>query len=529
MSEAIRPKPVVLIILDGFGIGPRSNSNAVALAKKPNFDRWLENYPYFSLQASGEAVGLSWGEMGNSEVGHLSIGSGQIVYQTLPRISKAILDGSFYKNEVLLKAVNQAKEANRALHIMGLLSDGGVHSYNEHAYALIELAQQQGLTEIYLHVFLDGRDVGYNSAINYIEALQKTIKRLGVGQIASISGRFYAMDRDNNWSRTEATYRSLVDGISQTTFDDPIRAIQSYYAQDIFDEQILPTVIVKDNKPIATIKNGDSVIFFNFRADRARQLTKALVLPAFDKFNRSSGYLSDLFFVTMTEYEKDLPVSVAFPAQEISLPLAKIISDAGLKQLHVAETEKYAHVTFFFNGGNEAVYPGEDRQIIPSSHVASYDAKPEMFAIEITKYVIEQIEKNIYDFIVINYANADMVGHTGNLKATKKAIEILDEQLGEVIGSVLKNNGVAIITADHGNAERKFNEHTGEIMKEHTTSPVPCLLIGNQFIGKTARRGASQSDLSQVVPAGILADIAPTIIKIMGLKKSPSMTGQSLI
>lgn len=527
MNDIVRPKPVVLIVLDGYGIGPRSNSNAIYLAKKPNINKWIENYPVFSLQASGEAVGLSWGEVGNSEVGHLAIGSGQIIYQTLPRISRSILDGSFYQNETFLKVTAEVNKNNSALHVMGLLSDGGVHSYNEHAYALLEMAQQQKVKKVYFHLFLDGRDVGYNSAIDYIESLQETINRLGIGEIASLAGRFWAMDRDNNWDRIEASYKAIVAGSSKQTFDDPLRAVQSYYGQNIFDEQIPPTVITKDNQPVGQVKNNDAVIFFNFRADRARQLTKAFVLPVFDKFNRGE-YLSDLDFVTMTEYEKDLPVLIAFPPKMIQACLAKVISDAGLKQLHIAETEKYAHVTFFFNGGNEQVFPGEDRQIIPSQRVASYDEKPEMSAYQINSKIISEIEKNSYDFIVANYANADMVGHTGNLKATIKAVEILDELLGEVVNAVLNKNGVVVITADHGNAERKFNEHTGVIMKEHTTSAVPCLVIGNDYFGKVAR-GFSGGDLSQMTASGVLADVAPTILKIMGIKKPDEMTGRSLI
>lgn len=528
MSDAIRPKPVVLIVLDGYGIGPKSNSNAIALAKKPNFDKWVENYPVFALQAAGEAVGLSWGEMGNSEVGHLSIGGGQIIYQTLPRISRSILDGSFYNNEVIKNAMIEVKTNDKALHIIGLLSDGGIHSYNEHAYALLEMAQQQGVNKVFVHAFLDGRDVGFNTAVSFINSLQETFTRVGVGELATIAGRFWAMDRDNNWDRIEATYKAMVDGVCPQSFDDPARAIQSFYAQEVFDEQIPPTVITKNNQPVATVQDGDAVIFFNFRADRARQLTKAFVLPTFDKFNRVAGYFPNLHFVTMTEYEKDLPVSVAFPPQIIQSPLAKVISDAGLTQLHIAETEKYAHVTFFFNGGNETVFPGEERQIVPSQRVASYDEKPEMSAPEITKRIITEIEKESFDLIIANYANADMVGHTGNLKATKKAVEILDDQLAEVVTVTLQKKGVVIITADHGNAERKFNEHTGEIMKEHTTSPVPCLIIGEQFEGKTAR-GVVKSDLSQITPSGVLADVAPTILKIMGLKKPKEMTGQSLI
>lgn len=528
--DNLRPKPVVLVVLDGYGIGPKSKSNAIFLAKKSNIDEWSLNYPSFSLQASGEAVGLSWGEMGNSEVGHLSLGSGRIIFQSLPRISRSITDKSFYRNQAFLEACEKVKTQGTNLQIMGLVSPGGIHSYNEHLYALLELAVQAGVPakNIFVHAFLDGRDTTFNSAEKFIDQLQKKMTSIGGGRIATLAGRFYAMDRDNHWERVELAYRAMVDGESVKKFTDPLQAIRASYAENIFDEQLLPAVITEADHPITKISDGDAVIFFNFRADRAREMTKAFVLPVFDKFQKPRQYFSNLLFVTMTEYEKDLPVTIAFPPEVVAKPLAWVISEAGLKQLHIAETEKYAHVTFFFNGGNETEYSGEDRVIIDSARVNSYDEKPEMSAYEINQRLIQEIEADKYDFIVVNFANPDMVGHTGNLKATIKSVEIIDKCLGELVNSVLQRNGLVLITADHGNAERKFNEHTGEIMKEHSTSAVPLYIIGSEFKGKAAR-GAEGGDLSLVKASGVLADVAPTILKIMGLQRPEDMTGESLV
>lgn len=523
-----RPKPVILIILDGFGIAQPSRANAIASSKTPNLDKYMSNYPVMPIAASGEAVGLSWGEMGNSEVGHLSLGSGTIYYQNLPKVNKAIADGDFFTNPAFLKVIEHVKTKNSSLHLLGLVSSGGVHSFNEHLYALAELAKAQKIERLYVHAFLDGRDTPYNSGVNFIEQLQEKLKIIGLGAIATISGRFYAMDRDNNWERTELSYQAIVNGTSTEMGDDPIAIIKQSYQQGIYDEQLKPSVITDDlGKAKGKIKDGDGVIFFNFRADRARQLTKALILPGFDKF--SSTYFKDLFFVSMTEYEKDLPAQVAFPTQELSMPLARVISEAGLKQLHLGETEKYAHVTYFFNGGNEKVYPGEERILVPSPHVASYDQKPAMSAREVTNKVVQSIKENVYDFMVINFANADMVGHTGNFIATVEAIEILDRCVGEIVDTCLSYNGVTLITADHGNAESKYNLQTGIINKEHTNNPVPLFIIGQMYAGKSVLPGLSGTDLSQVTPVGVLADVAPTILKIMGLKKPDTMTGSSLI
>lgn len=528
MTNEKRPKPVILVILDGWGVATPSKANAISLANTINYNNFLKTYPVFLLQAAGEAVGLSWGEMGNSEVGHLSLGAGQIIYQNLTKITLAISDGSFYNNSCLANACLWAKKKKSALHLLGLVSNGGVHSYNEHLYALLELAKKQKVPKVYIHAILDGRDTPYNSGYNFIAKLIIQIGKIGIGEIATLSGRFYAMDRDNHWLRTRLAYQAIVDGEGQESFNDPLSAIQISYKNNIFDEEILPQVVAKDKSEFNGINENDSVIFFNFRGDRARQLTKAIIFPTFEKFERRKGYIKNLLFTTMTEYEKDLPVDIAFPQANISEPLAKVISDAGLHQLHIAETEKYAHVAYFFNGGREEAFKNETRILIPSPPVSSYDQKPEMSAREITEKVISEVNKNIYDFVVINYANADMVGHSGNLQATIQAIECLDECLGKLYELVISYNGIMLITADHGNAEGLFNLQTGAIDKEHSNQPVPFIIIGNQYKDKTTITGGI-SDLNKITASGVLADVAPTILKIMGLKKPGEMTGQPLI
>lgn len=523
-----RPKPIVLIILDGWGIAAPSKSNAITLAKTATYNNLVKNYPALTLQASGESVGLSWGEIGNSEVGHLNIGSGKLVYQNLPKIDKEITTGSFFDNAQLKAAITAAKKNNKSLHLMGLFSSGGVHASLNHLFALLELCQKEKIKNVFIHAFLDGRDMPYNSGLDLIKKTQAKIAEHKTGQIATISGRFYAMDRDNHWERIELVYQAMVDGLAKEKFDDPEKAVQASYDRKVYDEEFVPVVITENGQPVTTVQEGDSIIFFNFRSDRARQLSKAFVLPGLDKFKRR--YLKNLYFVTMTEYEKDLPVEIAFPPDVIVEPLAKVIADANLKQLHIAETEKYAHVTFFFNGGTEASFAGEDRLLVPSPRVASYDKKPEMSAKEITKKLIEAILKDEYDFIVVNYANADMVAHTGDLKASVKACEIVDDCLKQLTEVILGKNGVAFITADHGNAEELLNMQSGKIDKEHSTYPVPFVIIGKEWEGKTAGLPESpNSDLSLVQPSGLLSDIAPTIIKVMDLKKPDDMTGRSLI
>lgn len=517
-------RPLVLTVIDGWGVAPKNRGNSIMLAKTPYWDELLSRYSSLTLQASGESVGLPWGEMGNSEVGHMNIGAGKILYRDLPRVNRAILDGSFADRPAFREAFQHVRETKGALHVIGLVSSGGIHSFNEHAYALLELAQRERLSTVYVHAILDGRDTPHNSGENFIAKLEAKMKAMGVGQIATLAGRFWSMDRDNRWDRIEKAYRAMVDGQSEQTFSDPIAAVRASYSRGVYDEEFIPAVITDANgQPRGPIRDGDSVIFFNFRSDRARQLTKAFVLPGFMKFERA--YLRNLTFVTMTEYEQNMPVQVAFPPDVVRTPLSKVFSDLGEKQLHIAETEKYAHVTFFFNGGTETPFPGEDRSLVPSPSVSSYDQKPDMSCREVTDRVIKAIGTGEYGFIVINYANPDMVGHTGNISATVKAIEAIDSQLERLATAVLGVEGVLLITSDHGNAEEKINLTTGFINKEHTSNPVPLVVVGKQWAG----RGRSSADLSTVTPSGMLADIAPTILEIEGLVPPPDMTGRSVL
>jgi 2,3-bisphosphoglycerate-independent phosphoglycerate mutase len=522
------PKPVVLLILDGWGITQPYSGNAISLAKTPVFNNLVENYPSMTLRASGEAVGLPWGEAGNSEVGHLNLGLGRILYQDLPKINKAISDNSFFKNKSLLKAIEHVKKNNSSLHLMGMISNGAVHSSIEHLQALLLMAKENNIKNVFIHAILDGRDTPYNSGKDFMESILKLKGDFGDINIATIMGRFYAMDRDNHWERIEKAYKAMVYGEGRK-FEDPILAIEESYNKKIFDEEFVPVVINKDNEPVTKIKEGDSLIFFNYRADRAREITKSFILPGFDKFEKAK-YIKDLYFVSFTEYEKELPLDIAFPSESPKNTLGQVISDKGLKQLRIAETEKYAHVTYFFNGGIEIKAEGEEHELISSPQVASYDLKPEMSAPAITKKTIEEINKDIYDFILINYANADMVGHTGNLKAAVKAIETVDSLLGKIVNSVLNKNGVILVTADHGNAESMFNMQTGMIDKEHTSNPVPFLIIGNEYEGKSIGfKEVSGNDLSLLEPQGLLSDVAPTILKILNINPPGEMTGRSLI
>lgn len=520
-------QPAVLIVLDGFGVAPPSRGNTVAMAKTPVFDRLMETMPTVTLQAAGDAVGLPWGEMGNSEVGHLTMGGGQVLYQDLPRITRAITDHSFFDQAAFRQAIAQVAANHSTLHILGMFSPAGVHSFDEHGFALLELCRDQKIDRVCVHAILDGRDSPYNSGLDYVRKLEKKIATIGVGRLATVMGRFYAMDRDNHWDRTGLAYAAM------TAAEGPraasaTAAIQDSYTHGIYDEHLLPTVLTDGGQPISTVQNADAVIFFNFRSDRARQLTKAFVLPGFDKFPRPI-YLKDLCFVTMTEYEKDLPVVTAFPPEEVSTPLAKVYSDAGLAQFHIAETEKYAHVTFFFNGRREASFPGEERVLIPSPSIASYDQKPAMSAREITDRVVREINTGKYAFILVNYANPDMIGHTGNLPATIAAIEEVDTDVGEIISAALGINGIVFITADHGNAEMKIDSQTGVVSKEHTANPVPFIAVANNFPPAAAQRYFTTTrDLSSHVPVGVLADVAPTILALTGLPIPPSMTGHNV-
>lgn len=506
-------KPVMLMILDGFGIAEKSEGNAVALANKPNFDRLVKEYPNTQLQASGMAVGLPEGQMGNSEVGHLNIGAGRIVYQELTRITKAIEDGDFFENEALMKAMKNAKENNASLHLMGLLSDGGVHSHIGHLKGLLEFAKKEGLQKVYVHAFMDGRDVPPSSGKDFIIEAEEMMKEVGVGQIATVSGRYYAMDRDNRWERVQLAYNAIVLGEGEKA-SSAVEAIDNSYHDEKTDEFVLPCVIEEDGHPTATIKNGDSVVFFNFRPDRARELTRAINDKEFAGFNRET---LNLTFVTMTQYDKTLErVNIAFKPQTLVNTLGEYVSSKGLEQLRIAETEKYAHVTFFFNGGVEKENPGEERKVIPSPKVATYDLKPEMSAYEVTDELLNRLDQDKYDMIILNFANPDMVGHTGVVQAAVKAIEAVDECLGKIVDKVLEKDGTVFITADHGNAETEIDFSTGNPFTAHTTNPVPFVWVSNNIDGRTLKSGK-------------LADIAPTMLNVMNLEVPEEMTGECLI
>ncbi len=524
----MRPKPVVLLILDGWGIAPPGESNAISMAKTPVMNKLIATYPAMTLAASSSEVGLYSGEMGNSEVGHLNIGAGRVYYQTGPRINKAISDRTFFENQAFLNACNFVKKNKSKLHIMGLVSPGGVHSSQEHLFYLLELAKEQKVKEVYAHAFLDGRDTIYNAGKDFIQKLQEKMKETGVGKIATMSGRFYAMDRDNHWDRIEKTYLAMTKAEGPAG-KDAVKALEESYANNVFDEEFVPTVVQgRMGKPVATVAENDAVIFFNFRADRAREITKAFVADDFTGFAREKKL--NIFFVSMAEYEKGLPVEVAFPPDIIHECLAKVISDNGLRQLHIAETEKYAHVTFFLNGQREEAFPGEERAIIPSPHVPSYDQKPEMSARDLTYKVTGAIKEGKYDFIIANFANPDMVAHTGNLSATIAANEFVDKCVGDIAEQVLLFGGALLVTADHGNAEELANLQTGGMDKEHSTNPVPLVIVGEKFEGQSMGlpEGVG-ADLSLVPPVGLLSDVAPTILKIMELAQPEEMTGHPLI
>ncbi len=482
-----------------------------------------------TLYASGNEVGINPGEMGNSEVGHLNIGAGRVYYQSCPRINQSISSQDFYTNRAFTGAAEHVRTHKSKLHIIGLVGSGNVHASSEHLIALLQFCKQQGLgKEVFVHAILDGRDAVYNSGQVFVKELEKKMGELKVGKIATISGRYYAMDRDNRWDRIEKAYAAMAEGRSEQSAASAAEAIAASYDQKKFDEELMPTVITKNGAPLATVGEGDAVIFFNFRPDRARELTHAFVLPGFEKFKRE--YIKDLYFVTMTEYEKDLPVVVAYPPIIVTNCLAEVISKAGLKQLHVAETEKYAHITFFLNGTVENPFPGEDRALVPSPQVGSYAEAPEMSVKGVVKEVIKGIDSGTYDFIALNFANPDMVGHTGSLEATIAACEAADSALREVVEHTLAKGGVVVMTADHGNAEGVINLQTGEIDKEHSTSPVPLLIIGKDFQGQAGPAGdPPDEDLSLLSPVGMLADVAPTVLKLMGLEQPPEMTGTPLV
>ncbi len=501
-------KPLILMILDGFGCGRDYAGNAIKAAEKPNIEHIFSTNPITQIGASGMDVGLPDGQMGNSEVGHTNIGAGRIVYQELTRITKSISDGDFFTNEAFLAAMENCKKNGSALHLMGLLSDGGVHSHNRHLYALLELAKRAGVEEVYVHCFLDGRDVPPSSGRDFVAELAAKMQEIGVGKIATVMGRYYAMDRDNRWERVVKAYDAMVlgEGVQNS---DPVAAVAESYQNNVTDEFVVPTVCTANGK----IKANDSVVFFNFRPDRAREITRTFVDPDFSGFERKNGFFP-LCYVCMTQYDATMPnVQVAFHPQTLKNTFGEYISDKGLTQLRIAETEKYAHVTFFFNGGVEKTYPGEDRCLIPSPKVATYDMQPEMSAYQVTDAVVERIESGKYDVIILNFANCDMVGHTGVFDAAKAAVEAVDTCVGRVVDAITKMDGVALITADHGNADQMYEED-GSPFTAHTTNPVPFCVVNHPC---------------QLRQNGRLADIAPTMLKLLGMEQPAEMSGESII
>lgn len=500
-------KPLILMILDGFGCAEKEG-NAIYAAKKPNLDRLFSENPITQIGASGMNVGLPDGQMGNSEVGHTNIGAGRVVYQELTRITKSIKDGDFFENEALVNAVDSAVKNGKSLHLIGLLSDGGVHSHNTHLYALVELAKKKGLDKVYIHALLDGRDVPPTSAKSFVADCKAELEKIGVGKIATVMGRYYAMDRDNRWERVKLAYSAMVYGEGAEA-DDPVKAIEESYVKEVTDEFVIPTVCDKNG----TIGEGDSVIFFNFRPDRAREITRCFVDENFNGFKRKKGFFP-LNYVCMTQYDATMPnVSVAFKPQSLTNTLGEYLAENNMTQLRIAETEKYAHVTFFFNGGAETISKGEDRILVQSPKVATYDLQPEMSAYEVADRCVEQIKSGKYDVIILNFANCDMVGHTGVFEAAVKAVEAVDECVGRVTNAIAEMGGVSIITADHGNADKMFDSD-GSPFTAHTTNPVPFCVIGYPC---ELRKG------------GKLADIAPTMLQILGLPQPKEMDGVTLI
>ena len=502
-------KPIALIIMDGYGLNPDTKGNAIAQAKTPYLDSYFAKYPNSQLLASGLSVGLPDGQMGNSEVGHTNIGAGRVVYQMLVKITKDIEDGVFFENKELKAVMQSAKDNGKALHLMGLLSDGGVHSHQKHLVGLLEMANKMGLEKVYVHTFHDGRDVPPTSGVDFMSELVADIERIGTGKVATISGRYYAMDRDNAWDRVEKAYNAMVMGEGETA-DCPVEAIRKSYENGVTDEFIVPTVIDKEG----TIKEGDSVIMFNFRPDRARQITRTFVDPMFDGFVRKKGYFN-VNFVCMAQYDAQMPnVTVAYPPEQLTMTFGEYVSKLGMTQLRIAETQKYAHVTFFFNGGEECQFEGEDRILIKSPDVATFDMKPEMSAPEVCDAVCKAIDEDKYDVIILNYANCDMVGHTGMIDAAIKAVEAVDTCVGKMVDKILEKGGKALITADHGNADCIVDPETDDMFTAHTTNPVPMIVIG-------------EGDVK--VKDGKLCDLCPTMLDMMGVEKPAEMTGESLI
>ncbi|QQS49413.1 MAG: 2,3-bisphosphoglycerate-independent phosphoglycerate mutase [Acidobacteriota bacterium] len=508
----MKKRPVALIILDGFGHSEKTEGNAIALAKTPFLDQYYQKYRHTLMEGSGERVGLPCGQFGNSEVGHLNMGAGRIVQMDITRIDSAIRSGKFFENPTLVAAVDAGR--NTSLHLMGLVSDGGVHSINTHIYALLELAARRGVERVFLHCFTDGRDTPPNSGKRYLEELNARMREIGVGRVATVCGRYYAMDRDNRWERVKRAYDALTLGIG-SRMRDPIAGVEASYEKGVTDEFIDPIVVTEESgEPMATIKSGDSVIFFNFRADRARQLTRAFTGLNFDGFEREK--LTDLHYATFTQYDRSFTTPIVFPPISLKNILVDVFAQTGVENLRVAETEKYAHVTYFFNGGVEKEFPHERRILVPSPKVATYDLQPEMSALKVTDQVCREIDEGRTDVYIINFANADMVGHTGNLEAAIQAVEVLDTCLGWVIGSIERVKGAAIVTADHGNCEQMIDPETGGPHTAHTSNPVPFILCDPDFKGTLREMGA-------------LEDIAPTILELLGVEKPVEMTGRSLM
>ena len=508
-----RPKPLVLLILDGFGIRQERDNNAIALANTPCWDSLQRDYPMTALDCSGDVVGLPGDQMGNSEVGHLHIGSGRLLRQELSRVSYEIEAGIFDQNPVLLEAVDQAIQKGKALHIMGLLSTGGVHSHEDHIMAMIELAAKRGLKKIYLHAFLDGRDVPPKSADSALQLAEETFRKIGTGRIATISGRFYAMDRDNRWERVEVAYKAIAKGEAQYTDTSARHALADSYARNETDEFVIPTLILDEQGQAVVLDQEDSVVFMNFRADRAREISIALTSPEFDKFERGvaphQGY-----YATLTEYNQSFSYPIAYPSEDVKNSIGEVIANLGMKQLRLAETEKYAHVTFFLNGGRDEPFAGEDRILVPSPKVKTYDMQPEMSAAEVTQHLVSAITGGQYDVIICNYANCDMVGHTGNLEAAIQAVQTIDDSLSQVVSALQQVGGQMLITADHGNIEQMVDTVSGQAHTAHTTNLVPLVHVGGS---------------QPLLVGGNLADLAPTMLKILNIPQPVEMTGRSLL
>lgn len=509
-----RPKPTVLVILDGWGISDDTEFNAITAARTPVWDRLWRELPHVEIRTSGSAVGLPSGQMGNSEVGHLNLGAGRVVYQEFTRVSRSIRTGSFFNNRTLTDAVDLAAENRKAVHVIGLLSPGGVHSHEEHIHAAVKLAVDRGVEQVYVHGFLDGRDMPPKSALPSIEAMEGVFRDLGVGRIASIVGRYYAMDRDHRWDRVQAAYDLLVDGTAEFEARDAVSALEQAYARGETDEFVKPTRILPPGGKVVTVEDGDVILSMNYRSDRARQITRAFIEPDFDGFQRTRWPRLGTY-VSLTEYNKEFDIPVAFPPERLANGFGEYISRLGLHQLRLAETEKYAHVTFFFNGGIEESYEGEDRILVPSPMVATYDLMPEMSAPEVTDHLVEAIEGQNYDVIICNYANTDMVGHTGNFDAAVAAIETVDQCLGRVVAALHRVRGEMLVTADHGNAEKMQSAETGQPHTAHTTNLVPLVYVGERA--------------ARFIENGSLCDVAPTLLRIMDLPQPIEMTGKPLL